>query len=150
MTFGWINGINAVAVIWLIIVNILAVKKGIAGSMESRYTIINVCEQIGRYGCMTLMILPIAVSGWGFGFTSVAEMLIWICVTMIILIVYSVLWTRKKFGSKAVLYGLAILPVCLFLINGVLLRHWLLIVFSLLFGFCHLWIVSENIKSKTV
>lgn len=146
MTFGWINGINAVAVIWLVVVNMVVAKRGIAGSMKSSRPLINVFEQVGRYACMAFMLFPIATYGWEFGFRTVAEMFLWLGATMVLLVVYTFLWTRKKSGGRAVLYGLAIVPACLFLINGVLLRHWLLLVFSVLFGICHLLIVRENIE----
>lgn len=146
MTFGWINGINAAAVIWLVVVNMAVAKRGIAGSMKSSRSLINVFEQVGRYACMAFMLFPIATYGWEFGFRTVAEMFLWLGTTMVLLVVYTFLWTRKKSGGRAVLYGLAIVPACLFLINGVLLRHWLLLVFSVLFGICHLLIVRENVE----
>ena len=46
--------------------------------------------------------------------------------------------------SSTTLYGLAIVPVILFLMNGILLRHYALIAASLLFGACHLMVVQEN------
>lgn len=146
MNFGWINWINTIAVVCLIVINMAAAKCGIAGSMKSRHFLINAFEQVGRYGCMLFMILPIAVGGWEFGFRTVAGMVVWLCMTVILLAVYLVLWVRKKHGNRGVLYGLAIVPVCLFLINGCLLHHVLLIVFALIFGICHLWIVRENVK----
>ena len=52
------------------------------------------------------------------------------------------IWT--PLDKKATLYGLAIVPVILFLMNGILLRHYALIAASLLFGACHLMVVQEN------
>lgn len=148
MTFGWINAVNSVAVIWLILINMVAVKRGIAGNMKSVHPTMNLLEQVGRYACIIFMIFPIVINKWEFGFPSVAEMFLWLGATVILLIVYSVLWIKKKSGGKAVLYGLAIVPAILFLINGILLRHWLLLAFSLLFGICHIQIVRENIVEK--
>lgn len=148
MNFGWINCINAIAVVCLIVINAAAVKWGIAGSMKSRHFVINAFEQVGRYGCMIFMILPVAVSGWEFGFRTVAGMLVWLCMTVLLLVVYLALWTQKKHGNRGVLYGLAVVPVCLFLLNGCLLRHGLLVVCALVFGICHLWIVWENVKPE--
>jgi hypothetical protein len=51
---------------------------------------------------------------------------------------------KKREGSICILYGLAIVPVILFLMNGILLRHIALILVSLMFGVCHLMIVWEN------
>lgn len=144
MSFGWINLINMVAVICLIIINVVAVKKNIAGDFSSKYWVINIFEQIGRYGGMVLMVIPFAVQNWEFGFHSVTSMIIWLCLTIILLMIYAILWTVKSKGGRAALYGLAIVPVCLFLMNGILLHHILLIIVALIFGVCHIMIVHEE------
>ena len=143
MQFGWINAVNAFAVVFLIAANLIAVRRGVAGDFKSRYALVNVLEQIGRYGCMALMILPLT-AGWEFGFAAEWRMIAWLLLTVLLLAVYAVLWCRKRRGGTAVLYGLAVVPVCLFLMNGVLLRHWALAAAALLFGVCHIFIVHEN------
>ncbi len=144
MEFGWINGINLTVVILLILINIVAFKTGAAEGFSSKFRIINVLEQIGRYGCMIFMVLPIWIKNWKFGFQSVGEMLLWIASTVILLLLYGFLWIKKRRGSIGTLYGLAIVPVILFLMNGILLRHYAWIAASLLFGTCHLMVVQEN------
>lgn len=145
MRFGWINAVNAAAVVFLIAVNLIAARRGIAGDFRSRHAVVNVLEQIGRYGCMALMILPLT-AGWEFGFSAEWRMVAWLLLTVLLLVIYAVLWGFKRRGSKTVLYGLALVPVCLFLANGVLLSHWALAAFALLFGAAHLWIVCENVR----
>lgn len=136
MEFGWINGINLTAVILLILINIVALKTGDAEGFSSKYRIINVLEQIGRYGCMFYGTSDL-IKNWKFGFQSVGEMSLWIASTVILLLLYGFLWIKKRRGGISTLYGLAIIPVVLFLMNGVLLRHYSLIAASLLFGVCH-------------
>ena len=145
MDFNSINLINMAAVAWLIQINVIIVRKGSSDRFSSKHLIVNILEQIGRYGCMALMVLPIFTSGWKFGFGSVAEMLIWICFTILLLAIYSFLWTKKANGGVFVLYGLAFVPAVLFLLNGILLRHPALVVASLVFGVFHFLIVKENI-----
>lgn len=145
MSFNWINWINMAAVVWIILINVIVARKGLSDSFNSKHFIVNVFEQIGRYGCMALMILPIFIRGWKFGFRSVTEMLVWICLTILLLVIYSFLWTKKANGGVFVLYWLAFVPVVLFLLNGILLRHPALIAASLVFGVCHFLIVKENI-----
>ena len=149
MRFNWINLINMVAVVWLILTHVIVARKGLSDSFSSKHLIVNILEQIGRYGCMALMILPIFTSGWKFGFGSAAEMLIWICLTILLLAIYSFLWTKKANGGVFVLYGLAFVPAVLFLLNGILLRHPALVAASLVFGVFHFLIVKENMKSST-
>lgn len=145
LRWGWINGCNMAVIAYLILMNVLAVLKGLSDRFESQYGIVNILEQIGRYGCMVLMVLPIGVEGWKFGFGSVAEMLIWGCITILLLTIYTVLWSKKGNGSVNVLYGLAIVPAALFLLNGILLRHAVLVIASFIFGSFHFAIVKENV-----
>ncbi len=145
MSFNWINCINMAAVVWLILINVIVARKGLFDSFNSKHLIVNIFEQIGRYGCMVLMILPIFTSGWKFGFGSVAEMLIWISLTILLLVIYSFLWVKKENGKVFVFYGLALVPVVLFLLNGILLRHPALVAASLVFGVYHFLIVKENV-----
>ncbi len=145
MHFGWINLINLSAAACLVIINIVASRKGVSDSFSSRYPLVNILEQAGRYGCMALMVLPIFTKDLKFGFSSAPEMCIWICATALLLVIYGVLWVKKPKGGAGIPYALAIVPVVLFLLNGILLRHPALIVVSLLFGVCHLMIVKENV-----
>lgn len=144
MSFNWINWINLLSVVCLILINMIVYRKGLSDSFNSKHLIVNILEQIGRYGCMALMILPIFTRGWKFGFASVTEMFIWVCLTILLLVIYSFLWVKKASGRAGILYGLAIVPVVLFLLNGILLRHPALGVASLVFGTFHFIIVKEN------
>lgn len=144
MEFGWINWINTAVIACLILINVVAVKKSLSGNFSSKYWIVNIFEQIGRYGSMAFMILPVFAEGWKFGFRSVAEMFIWLFLTILFLLIYLVLWFQKANGGVGVLYGLAIVPAALFLANGILLRHPALMAVSLVFGIFHLEIVMEN------
>ncbi len=145
MEFNWINWGNIAAVDCLIIINMIAVKRGVFESFCSKYPVVNIFEQIGRYASMTFMILPVFTKGGEFGFGSVMEMLAWVCATVLLLVIYGVLWMKKSAGGAGILYGLAIVPVILFLLNGILLRHPALVAASLIFGAFHLAIVKENV-----
>lgn len=145
MHFNWINGVNTAVVAWLVLVNVIAARQGLSDSFDSRHLLVNILEQIGRYGCMALMILPAFTRGWEFGFASETEMLVWICLTVLLSVIYGFLWLKKANGGAAVLYGLAIVPAVLFFLNGVLLRHPALVAASLIFWVFHFLIVKENI-----
>lgn len=144
MNFGWINWINIAVIACLILVNVIAVKKGLSENFRSRYMLVNILEQIGRYGSMAFMVFPIFARNQKFGFSSLAEMFIWLFTTVLLLLIYVVLWLRKSNGGVGVFYGLAVVPVVLFLLNGILLRNPALIAASLIFGIFHLKIVKEN------
>ena len=145
MRFNWINEVNAAAVLWLLLVNLLAARKGLSARFSSKHRLVNFLEQVGRCGCMALMVLPAFKTGWAFCFGSTVEMFVWLGATVLLLTLYSALWTKKAGGGAAVLYGLALIPAALFLLNGGLLHHPALIVAALAFGCAHIGIVKENI-----
>lgn len=143
MEFGWINGFGAIIIIVMMIPNILfAVKnKDMTNRCDNR--MMNVIEQIGRYACLVLMWLPLLV--WKFGFRSVFEMFAYIIGSGILLTVYLVIWVlyfKKPTMRTAV--SLAVIPTIIFLLCGILLRHWLLVAAALLFGVGHIYVTMKN------
>lgn len=146
MTFGWINLVNAAFVVALVTMSVRGQKKSGLPPMQSRRKLLNLFEQIGRYACMALMILPL-LPGFKFGFASVGAMVGWLIGSLVLLSVYTVLWTQVKRG-EGVLYGLAFVPALLFLCCGVLLRHWVLVAAAVMFGVSHTLIVREYLQSE--
>ena len=142
MSFGWINAVNAVFVLVLIAVSVIGQKKSGLAPMQSKHALLNVLEQVGRYCCMALLILPL-LPGLEFGFSSETAMILWLILPPLLLLCYAILWTQTKRG-KGVLYGLAIVPAVLFFCCGLLLRHWALVGAALLFGVSHTLIVRET------
>lgn len=51
---------------------------------------------------------------------------------------------KKRKGSIGILYELSVVPVVLFLMNGILLRHYAVIIALLLYIACHAMVVQEN------
>ena len=142
MSFGWINAVNAVFVVLLILISVIGQKKSGLPPMQSKHTLMNAGEQVGRYACMALLIVPL-LPGWEFGFPSSTAMVMWLILPPLLLVCYAILWTQTKRGSR-VLYGLAIVPAVLFLVCSLLLRHWALVAAALLFGVTHALIVRET------
>lgn len=107
--------------------------------------VINAIEQIGRYSSMALMCVPLLV--WEFGFQSVADMILYFMCDTVLLVAYLIIW-RFYFirPTLKIALCLAILPTLIFLISGVLLRHWLLVVAAVLFGIGHIYITVQNHK----
>ena len=145
MNFGWNNAVNAGFVLLLLLISVIGQKKSSLPAMKSRNAVWNVLEQIGRYACMALMVLPL-LPQLEFGFASSAEMVVWLVLSPLLLAVYAVLWTRRK--SDAVFFGLALVPAVLFLCCGVLLRHWALVGAAIVFGVSHFAITAENTRAE--
>ena len=137
MEFGWINIFGAIIVVLILFPNIIyAVKNRQDNTKTEVPQYLSVCEQIGRYGCVVLMWLPFLV--WKFGFRSEEELLIYLLANGILLLSYYLFWifySRKKNLLKAM--ALAIIPTVIFLLSGILLRHWSLVVAAAIFGFAH-------------
>ena len=118
MEFGWINLFGAGIIVLIMIPNIIYA----AGQKQDETQIevprgLSACEQVGRYGCIILMWLPLLV--WKFGFGSVEEFLIYLIGNGALLLCYYLSWmlySRKKTLSVAM--ALAIIPTAIFLLSG--------------------------------
>jgi len=99
----------------------------------------NLIEQIGRYGCIILMWLPLFV--WKFGFCGNNMFLLYFMGNGFLLLLYIFFWIlyfNRKSADRAII--LAIIPVCIFLLSGLLLHHWALVVSAILFGLGHIYV----------
>ena len=146
MKFGWINVFGAVIVILMLIPNIIYALKNKDEKNNCANQFMNVIEQIGRYACIVLMWLPLLV--WKFGFSSVFELLLYLVGNGCLLAAYWFVYAgylKRKTWKRAL--ALAVLPTCIFLISGLLLRHWLLAGFAVLFGIGHIYVTQKNVRS---
>ena len=131
MEFGWINVFGAIIVILMLIPNIVYAVK----NRNEK----NLCTN--RF--IVLMWLPLIV--WKFGFASVFEMVLYLVCNGTLLAAYwisfAVYMKRKNMRLALVL---SILPSCIFLLSGILLRHWLLVGFAVLFAVGHIYVTYKN------
>ncbi|MBP0989573.1 MAG: hypothetical protein J5874_00110 [Oscillospiraceae bacterium] len=143
MKFGWINAFGAGFVILILIPNIVYALKNKGEKNLCRNRFMNVTEQIGRYACIVLMWLPLLIMK--FRFASVFECFLYMAGNGIFLIAYWIVFAiYLKRKNKRFAIVLAILPVCIFLISGILLRHWLLVGFAILFAVGHVYVTQKN------
>ena len=102
-------------------------------------------EQVGRYGCFALMIFKIPFVCSGFYFES-AELVYLVTngiLTCSYLLIWIICWNRHmKFRS----YALSILPTAIFVFSSIILGYYLLLLFSIIFGICHIYISVKNSK----
>lgn len=147
MKFGWINVFGAGIVVLILIPNIVYAIRNRDEENLCTNRLMNVIEQIGRYACIVLMWLPLLV--WKFGFQSVFELMLYLFGNGALLLAYwivYVLYMRKRTTARAL--TLAVLPSCIFLLSGILLRHWLLTGFAVLFAVGHLYVTLKNAQAK--
>ena len=147
MKFGWINVFGAVIVILMLIPNIVYAIRYRDERNLCTNRVMNAIEQIGRYACIVLMWLPLLV--WKFGFQSVFELLLYLFGNGALLLAYRIVFFRyMRKRSKASALTLAILPSCIFLMSGILLRHWLLVGFAVLFAVGHIYVTLKNAQAQ--
>ena len=143
MEFGWINVFGAVIVALMLIPNIVyAIKnKGEKNHCANRF--MNIVEQVGRYACIVLMWMPLLV--WKFGFASVLDMMLYMACNGLLLAAYWIAFAfYMKRRSVRLALVLAVLPSCIFLLCGILLKHWLLVAFAVLFAIGHIYVTYKN------
>ncbi|MBQ9814162.1 MAG: hypothetical protein IJM53_00560 [Lachnospiraceae bacterium] len=145
MRFGWINIFGACIVVIMLIPNIIYSIRNKNEQNLCTNRFMNVLEQVGRYACIILMWLPLLV--WKFGFASVFEMALYLLCNGVLITAYIVIfiiYLRRK--SHALALILAVLPSCIFLLSGLLLRHWLLVGFAVVFAIGHIYVTVKNMQ----
>lgn len=145
MTFTTINAMTGGAVVLILLPNLIFGRDLPMVAREEPF-LLTLLENIGRFGCMLLMVLPLGV--WKFGFHSLEEFLLWLAGSLLLLLAYWLVWPHyRNSGDPPLALALALLPCGLFLLTGLLLRHWLLVLFALLFAAAHVIITVQNSKN---
>ena len=157
--WNWINVFGLTIVVLLLIPNIFyAVKhRGEENLCENR--MMNVLEQVGRYGSMIFMC--IYFGGSEFGFSSVAEFLCFIMGNAVLLLTYWILWGIYaalvwKAGEvnektiRRVRLSLAAVPSLLFVLSAITLKYIPLLVCAILFSVGHIYVTLDNMEKKSI
>lgn len=146
--FGWINFFGLLLVILLLLPNLVYAlrrkrQEPLPQTAARMHPVWIILEQVGRYGCMLLMVFDFGLFSLGFG--SVALFLVGIIGCPALLLLYWIFWAAYlKRETKRRARMLAILPSLLFLVYGIALQHPLLIACSLVFTACHIRITWLN------
>lgn len=144
MIFGLFNLWSACIVVLLLIPNVIYALRHKGGGISSPNRAINALEQLGRFGCMIFMMVPLGVRGGEFGFYSLEGVVIWAAGMAGLLLVYYICWGvyARRPGPRMAL-ALAAVPCGVFLLQAVVLRHWVLAAFAGIFAGAHLYIVRR-------
>ena len=140
---SWLNVLGLVFVVLLLIPNVIYAIREKNQQNKCTNKFMNAMEQIGRYGCMFLIVFNIGIAEFGFG--SVGAFLIYLFGNAILVISYWITWVlyfKKHTYSKQI--ALALIPACLFLLSGITMRHYLLIIFGIIFGIGHIYVTNKN------
>ena len=149
MEFNWINIFGGVIVALMLIPNIIYALKNKEETPEKSKIVARITEQVGRYACMLLMIVPLFVGE--FGFSPLEFMFNYLIGNLILLVFYYIFWVlfaKNKSLDKAL--ALAAIPTLIFINSAISVKHWTLLVFALLFGASHIYITYKNNKKKRI
>lgn len=141
---GWFNYYGLIFIAVIMVPNIFYALKSRQVS-GSRFTnkALETAEQIGRYGCMALMIFNIPYTYFGFWFEGAIA--VYISVNAVLCLVYCILWViffNRERKVKAL--SLSVIPTLVFVFSGCMLADIPLIVFAVVFGVCHIYISYKN------
>lgn len=143
----WFNYIGLIFVVLLLIPNIVFTIKNKNEQKQASKKILEIFEQIGRYGSMIFMVFNIPYATFGYYFDC--GQIVYIAINSVLMIVYYLSWIifwKKDCLTKALL--LSIIPSILFIISGVLIASIPLMVFSIMFAIFHILISVKNCKGK--
>ena len=141
---GWLNISGLILVILLLIPNITYAIRVKNRQNQCTNKMMNILEQIGRYGCMFFMVFSIGITE--LGFRSVEAFLMYFAGNMLLMAMYWIVWGLYfKKRNKTKQMALAIIPTCLFLLSGITLRHYLLVLFGVMFGVGHIYVTNKNL-----
>lgn len=141
---GWFNyyGLAIIAVIMIPnIVYSIANKNALNNAYKNKFA--DISEQIGRYGCIILMVINIPYTYFNFWFNN--ALTVYLCVNGGLCLAYLTFWVvcwKQNGLLKA--FSLSILPTVIFLFSGIMLANILLIVFSVVFGVAHIFLSYKN------
>lgn len=143
MEFNWINIFGGVIVALMLIPNIVYGIKNKETKSEKSNIVVRIVEQIGRYACMILMIVPMFVRE--FGFSPLECMFSYLIGNLVLLVFYYIFWVlyaKNKSIDKAL--ALAIIPALIFINSAISVKHWALLAAAVIFGICHIYITYKN------
>lgn len=144
---SWINFFGFAIVILLLLPNVIyAVKfRGMVNRCKNK--VMNLLEQIGRYASMFFMSFNIGIAE--FGFASPEAFIIYYVGNIILLIAYCAIWVL--YFKKIVLWkrmALVVIPTAIFLLSGITLRHYLLVISAIVFGIGHSYVTYQNVNGN--
>ncbi len=145
MKMNWINIFGLTIVVLMLLPNIIYAYRYKFTENKCNNKTMNLIEQIGRYGSMFLMVFHIGI--YEFGFKSNKAFLMWLLSSVILMLLYWFFWFMF-FKSPDNIYTmlLAIIPSAIFISNGYLLRHWLLMIFGVIFAIGHIYVTYRNFR----
>ena len=142
----WFNVFGLVFIVVIMFPNIaFAVRCKDDFDNKWNNKVIEIIEQIGRFGCIGFMIFN--VPGTWFGWWSNEAFAIYLIIDSLLIALYCAIWVicwKKNNIYRAL--ALSVIPSVVFLFSGVMSRSILLIIATILFAPTHIMISYKNAK----
>lgn len=145
---SWFNLYGLVSVIILLIPTVILSilhREIFVNSWKNK--IFEMLEQISRFACLFFMIYNIPGVTFGFWFNNSFTIYLW--GNGILLMIYCLVWlfcfNKQNLASTLVL---SVVPTLLFLFDGIIVFSIPLLVFSCIFGICHITISCKNFLAR--
>ena len=142
----WFNIFGLIVIIIIMIPNIvfaIKCKDGFQNKFNNK--VIEIIEQIGRFGCMAFMVINIPKT-W-LGWWNDEAFSTYLVINIISVILYCLIWiTYFKKNSVFKALSLSIIPSFIFLFSGIMTRSILLIISAVIFAPSHIIISYNNAK----
>lgn len=142
---SWFNYYGLIIVVLILVPNIIYSIKKKDEFINPNNKILNVLEQIGRYGSIIFMIFNIPYTYFGFFFKS--GLMTYLIINGVLLFSYEIIWIvcwdkNEKFKA----YSLSIIPSAIFVLSGILILNIPLMVVASIFALSHITISIKSIK----
>ena len=141
---GWFNYYGLIIIAIIMVPNIIfAIKNKEAFANTYKNRAVEIMEQVGRYGCLVLMIFNVPYTYFDFWFDCalVAYLTANGVLCLLYIVFWIVCWNRN---GKLKALSLSIIPSVVFLYSGVVIANIPLIVFAILFGVNHILLSYKN------
>mgnify|MGYP000323200581 CR=1 FL=1 len=141
---NWINVFGFVFMLAIMIPNMIFALKNRDGFQNLwKNRIVEILEQIGRFGCFAFMVL--IIPGCRFGFSSDEHFALYLIINTMLIVMYYLVWIicfRRNSIFRAL--ALSVIPSLIFLTSGVLSNYVPLLIAAIIFAPCHIVISYKN------
>lgn len=133
----WFNYLGLIFVFLLLFPNIIFAIKNRSEQNNQNNRLLEIFEQIGRYGSIVFMIfnIPFTYIGFYFSFAEAIYIIVNAMFVLSYLIIFAIMW-KKSGVVKALL--LSIIPSLIFIFCAVMIASIPLFIFSILFAITHI------------
>ncbi|MDF2538536.1 MAG: hypothetical protein K0S76_1557 [Herbinix sp.] len=139
----WINIIGLIILVLMLLPNMIYASRSKEMVNQCHNKGMNFMEQIGRYGSMFLMCFNIGILE--FGFRTKEDYTLWIISSSVLLLLYFIFWGLYfERAKKSYAIALAVIPSIIFIFNGYIRQHYLLLIIGVIFSIGHIYVTYQN------